>query len=278
MLKIENISFGYSRRKPRVLTDFSLSVESGGVYGLLGRNGAGKSTLLYLIAGALTPGGGQVIFKGENTRRRLPLTLSDIFLVPEEFTLPSVTLREYARANSRFYPNFSFEDLDRHIATFELSLSDNLGSMSMGQKKKAYMCFALAANTSLLMMDEPTNGLDIPGKSAFRRFIASSMNDDRAIIISTHQVRDIDRLLDHVVIMENSRVLLDRPVSEITSRLSFAVTDNKDTVDHALYSQPSLGGYNVIIPNPGGEETALNLESLFELALKNPDLLNSQFV
>lgn len=278
MLKIENISFGYSRRKPRVLTDFSLSVESGGVYGLLGRNGAGKSTLLYLIAGALTPGSGQVIFKGENTRRRLPLTLSDIFLVPEEFTLPSVTLREYARANSRFYPNFSFEDLDRHIATFELSLSDNLGSMSMGQKKKAYMCFALAANTSLLMMDEPTNGLDIPGKSAFRRFIASSMNDDRAIIISTHQVRDIDRLLDHVVIMENSRVLLDRPVSEITSRLSFAVTDNKDIVDHALYSQPSLGGYNVIIPNPGGEETALNLESLFELALKNPDLLNSQFV
>lgn len=278
MLKIENISFGYSRRKSRVLTDFSLSVESGGVYGLLGRNGAGKSTLLYLIAGALTPGSGQVIFKGENTRRRLPLTLSDIFLVPEEFTLPSVTLREYARANSRFYPNFSFEDLDRHIATFELSLSDNLGSMSMGQKKKAYMCFALAANTSLLMMDEPTNGLDIPGKSAFRRFIASSMNDDRAIIISTHQVRDIDRLLDHVVIMENSRVLLDRPVSEITSRLSFAVTDNKDIVDHALYSQPSLGGYNVIIPNPGGEETALNLESLFELALKNPDLLNSQFV
>ncbi len=278
MLKIENISFGYSRRKPRVLTDFSLSVESGGVYGLLGRNGAGKSTLLYLIAGALTPGSGQVIFKGENTRRRLPLTLSDIFLVPEEFTLPSVTLREYARANSRFYPNFSFEDLDRHIATFELSLSDNLGSMSMGQKKKAYMCFALAANTSLLMMDEPTNGLDIPGKSAFRRFIASSMNDDRAIIISTHQVRDIDRLLDHVVIMENSRVLIDRSVREITSRMSFVVTDNKDAADRALYSQPSLGGYNVIMPNPGGEETALNLELLFELALKNSDLLNSQFV
>ena len=278
MLKIENISFGCSRRKPRVLTDFSLSVESGGVYGLLGRNGAGKSTLLYLIAGALTPGSGQVIFKGENTRRRLPLTLSDIFLVPEEFTLPSVTLREYARANSRFYPNFSFEDLDRHIATFELSLSDNLGSMSMGQKKKAYMCFALAANTSLLMMDEPTNGLDIPGKSAFRRFIASSMNDDRAIIISTHQVRDIDRLLDHVVIMENSRVLIDRSVREITSRMSFVVTDNKDAADRALYSQPSLGGYNVIMPNPGGEETALNLELLFELALKNSDLLNSQFV
>ncbi len=250
----------------------------GGVYGLLGRNGAGKSTLLYLIAGALTPGSGQVIFKGENTRRRLPLTLSDIFLVPEEFTLPSVTLREYARANSRFYPNFSFEDLDRHIATFELSLSDNLGSMSMGQKKKAYMCFALAANTSLLMMDEPTNGLDIPGKSAFRRFIASSMNDDRAIIISTHQVRDIDRLLDHVVIMENSRVLIDRSVREITSRMSFVVTDNKDAADRALYSQPSLGGYNVIMPNPGGEETALNLELLFELALKNSDLLNSQFV
>ncbi|MDE6100750.1 MAG: ABC transporter ATP-binding protein [Paramuribaculum sp.] len=277
MLKIEKITFGYSRRKPPVLTDISLSVEPGGVYGLLGRNGVGKSTLLYLIAGALTPNGGQVVFNGENTRRRLPSTMSEIFLVPEEFTLPSVTLNEFARANSRFYPRFSFEDLRRHVETFEISLSDNLGAISMGQKKKAYMCFALAANTSLLMMDEPTNGLDIPGKSAFRRFIASSMNDERAILISTHQVRDIDRLLDHVVIMENNSVLLDRSVSEITSRLAFMVTDSRRVVENALFAQPALGGNNVILPNPGGEETALNLESLFEFALSKTDLLNRQF-
>lgn len=278
MLKVENLTFGYSRKKPPVLSDFSLSLGSGGVYGLLGRNGAGKSTLLYLIAGALTPQKGEVIFKGQNTRRRLPVTLSDIFIVPEEFTLPNVSLDEFVKLNAPFYPNFSMDDLKRHIATFDLSTTDNLGALSMGQKKKAYMCFALAANTSLLLMDEPTNGLDIPGKSSFRRFIASAMTDERTVVISTHQVRDIDRLLDHIIIMDNHRVLFDKSVDEIMNRLRFVVTDDKAVLADALYTQPGIGGTNAILRNLTGEDTALNLESLFELSLSNPELLTSQFV
>lgn len=278
MLKIENITFGYSRKKPPVLSDFSLTIGTGGVYGLLGRNGAGKSTLLYLIAGALTPQKGQVVYNAENTRRRLPSTLSDIFIVPEEFTLPSVSLDEFVKLNAPFYPKFSMDDLKRHIATFDLSTTDNLGALSMGQKKKAYMCFALAANTSLLLMDEPTNGLDIPGKSSFRRFIASAMTDERTVVISTHQVRDIDRLLDHIIIMDNHNVLFDKSLDEVMNRLRFIVTDDKAILADALYVQPGIGGTNAILRNLTGEETALNLETLFELSLSNPQLLTSQFV
>ena len=153
----------------------------------------------------------------------------------------------------------------------------NLGALSMGQKKKAFMSFALACNTSLLLMDEPTNGLDIPGKSAFRRFIASNMTDERTIIISTHQVRDIDRLLDHVIIMDNSRVLLNRRVDAITSRLKFMVTDSRELIESALYKQPSLEGTNIVIANEDGEDTELNLESLFELALARPELIENMF-
>lgn len=278
MLKIENITFGYSRKKPPVLSDFSLTIGTGGVYGLLGRNGAGKSTLLYLIAGALTPQKGQVVYNAENTRRRLPSTLSDIFIVPEEFTLPSVSLDEFVKLNAPFYPKFSMDDLKRHIATFDLSTTDNLGALSMGQKKKAYMCFALAANTSLLLMDEPTNGLDIPGKSSFRRFIASAMTDERTVVISTHQVRDIDRLLDHIIIMDNHNVLFDKSLDEVMNRLRFIVTDDKAILADALYVQPGIGGTNAILRNLTGEDTALNLETLFELSLSNPQLLTSQFV
>lgn len=278
MLKIENITFGYSRKKPPVLSDFSLTIGTGGVYGLLGRNGAGKSTLLYLIAGALTPQKGQVVYNAENTRRRLPSTLSDIFIVPEEFTLPSVSLDEFVKLNAPFYPKFSMDDLKRHIATFDLSTTDNLGALSMGQKKKAYMCFALAANTSLLLMDEPTNGLDIPGKSSFRRFIASAMTDERTVVISTHQVRDIDRLLDHIIIMDNHNVLFDKSLDEVMDRLRFIVTDDKAILADALYVQPGIGGTNAILRNLTGEDTALNLETLFELSLSNPQLLTSQFV
>lgn len=277
MLKVENLTFSYRRNSRAVLDGFSLDVKAGGVYGLLGRNGAGKSTLLYLIAGLLTPKSGRVLFRDTDTRLRLPSTLSDVFILPEEFTLPRIPLRDYLRANAPFYPRFSEEDLRRHLSIFDMDPELNLGALSMGQKKKAFMSFALACNTSLLLMDEPTNGLDIPGKSAFRRFIASNMTDERTIIISTHQVRDIDRLLDHVIIMDNSRVLLNRRVDAITSRLKFMVTDSRELIESALYKQPSLEGTNIVIANEDGEDTELNLESLFELALARPELIENMF-
>lgn len=277
MLKVENLTFAYRRKSRPVLDGFSLHIEAGGVYGLLGRNGAGKSTLLYLIAGLLTPKCGQVTFRGEDTRRRLPSTLSDMFIVPEEFTLPRIKLSDYIKANSAFYPNFSQEDMRRHLEIFDMDSDINLGALSMGQKKKVFMSFALACNTSLLLMDEPTNGLDIPGKSAFRRFIARNMTDDRSIIISTHQVRDIDRLLDRIVIIDDSKVLLNRRTDEIVERLKFSVTDSASVIQSALYSQQTLGGTNVVTLNDDGEETELNLESFFELSLSRPDLMKQLF-
>lgn len=277
MLQISDLRFSYSRRQPPVLDGFSLSINAGGIYGLLGRNGAGKSTLLYLMAGLLKPQKGSVRFNGIETRRRLPSTLSDIFIVPEEFSLPPIKLGDYLRTNSHFYPNFSMDDMRRHLDTFELDADINLGQLSMGQKKKAYMCFALACNTPLLLLDEPTNGLDIPGKSRFRKFIVSSMTDDRTIVISTHQVRDIDRILDHIIITDSNRVLFDHTVVETLSRLRFLSTDSPRLKEEALYSQPSVNGAEIILPNDGEHETDLNLESLFELALQNPGLLASQF-
>ncbi|MDE6431188.1 MAG: ABC transporter ATP-binding protein, partial [Duncaniella sp.] len=165
----------------------------------------------------------------------------------------------------------------RHLEIFDMDTDLNLGSLSMGQKKKAFMSFALACNTSLLLMDEPTNGLDIPGKSAFRRFIASNMIDERSIVISTHQVRDIDRLLDHVIIMDHSQVLLNERVDRITDRLKFLVTDSPSVIEAALYSQPSIGGMNVILPNDDETDTELNLESLFEMSMARPDVLKDLF-
>lgn len=131
---------------------------------------------------------------GNDVRRRLPSTLADIFLMPDEVVLPSMKLEEFVRLNAPLYPRFSEEDMARNLEIFDVERDVNLGELSMGQKKKVYMSFALACNTSVLLMDEPTNGLDIPGKDAFRRFVAGSMNDDRAIVISTHQVRDLEQV------------------------------------------------------------------------------------
>ncbi len=277
MIEVKNLTFGYSRKKPPVLKDFSIDIERGKVSGLLGRNGAGKSTLLYLIAGLLTPRNGEVLFNGENTRLRLPQTLQEIFIVPEEFDLPSIPLMEYVETNAALYPRFSIDDLTRYLKMFDMETTLNLGALSMGQKKKAHMAFALATNTSLLLMDEPTNGLDIPGKSQFRKFIASGMNDDRNIIISTHQVRDIDQLLDHIIIINDNEVLLNHSTGEITEKLRFVNTDDPTVAANALHAQFSMYGNSVVLPNDDNSDSELNLESLFNLAIEKPYIIKQMF-
>lgn len=221
MLKIENVTFSYNNIH-NVLENFSLSYDEPGIYGLLGKNGTGKSTLLYLIMGLLRPRQGQITFDGINTNERQPEALQEMFIVPEEYNLPSILLPDYVKVLRPFYPIFDEQLMVRLLEVFEMTNVNgatldengipkiNLGSLSMGQKKKIYMCIALATRTKLLLMDEPTNGLDIPSKSQFRKVVAQGMRDDQTIIISTHQVRDVETLLDHVTIIEQNAVLLNQ--------------------------------------------------------------------
>ena len=277
MIEVENLSFSYGRRKSKVLEDFSMKLDKGSVYGLLGKNGTGKSTLLYLMAGLLRPQTGNVLYKGVDVKKRYPDTLQDMFLVPEEFALPNVSLKQYVKLNAPFYPNFSDELLNACLRDFDMNEDIHLGELSMGQKKKAFMCFALATNTSLLMMDEPTNGLDIPSKSQFRKVIASGMSDDKAVIISTHQVRDIDSLLDHVLIMDGTKLLLNQSVSTICEKLYFAEQGMNELTEGALYVQPSVQGNSVILPNEYGEDSKLNLEVLFNAMLAERERMQQLF-
>ena len=277
MITVENLSFLYRKSKRAVLHDFSLSLEKGRVYGLLGKNGAGKSTLLYLMSGLLTPKSGKVVYHDVDVRRRLPITLQDMFLVPEEFDLPPVSLISYIELNSPFYPRFSKEDMVKYLHYFEMDINIDLGALSMGQKKKVFMSLALATNTSLLLMDEPTNGLDIPGKSQFRKFIASGMTDDKTILISTHQVRDIDKVLDHVLIMDNSRVLLNESTMSICDKLFFTESENRELLQSSLFSTPSIQGNFLLLPNESGEDSEINLELLFNATLAVPERISALF-
>lgn len=277
MIEVKNLSFSYGKRKQKVFDDFSLTLDKGSVYGLLGKNGTGKSTLLYLMTGLLRPQAGKVFYKGVNVSFRYPLTLQDMFLVPEEFVLPGVSLKQYVKLNAPFYPNFSNEQLNACLRDFDMNEDIHLGELSMGQKKKAFMSFALATNTSLLVMDEPSNGLDIPSKSQFRKVIASGMSDEKSVVISTHQVRDIDSLLDHVVIIDGTHVLLDQSVNDICKKLYFAEQGMNEATDTALYVQPSVQGNSVIFPNNQNEETNLNLEVLFNAMLAERVKMQSMF-
>ena len=213
MINIQNVTFGY-RSHQEVLDDFSLKFAKNGIYGLLGKNGTGKSTLLYLMMGLLRPQKGSVTIDGVSASLRRPEVLEEMFLVPEEYDLPRISLKKYVKSIKPFYPRFSDELLEKSLANFEMTSDINLGSLSMGQKKKVYMSIALAANTRYLLLDEPTNGLDILSKSQFRKAVIEGMNDEKTIIVSTHQVHDVERLLDHVCIIERNKVLLNEPLVE----------------------------------------------------------------
>lgn len=274
MLQIQNLSFSYRKPQVRLFDDFSLDLEPGNIYGLLGKNGAGKSTLVYLMSGLLTPTSGSVMLNGVDVRRRLPVTLQEQFLIPEEFQLPDLTLAGMVKLNAPLYPHFSHNDLTRYLDIFEIDPAMQLKSLSMGQKKKVFMAFAFAANTAILVMDEPTNGLDIPGKSQFRKIMAQCMTDDKVILISTHQVRDVDSILDHILIIEQSKVLLNASVADIAGKLAFHLNPDGSK---ALYLQPTIGGQMVIEPNTDGVETSVDLEMLFNATLSNSARINQLF-
>ena len=264
MIDVKNIHFRYAGSKEDIFKDFSLQLNENNIYGLLGKNGTGKSTLLYLIAGLLHPKSGAVSYNGIDTRKRRPETLQELFIVPEEFDLPAMSLEEYVRINEPFYPRFSREVLKRSLEDFDLPTTINLQALSMGQKKKVFMSIALAAGTRLLLMDEPTNGLDIPSKVQFRRAVANNMSDDRTLIISTHQVHDVESLLDHILILSRSRLLLNASVSDICDRYSFEYRTPGEATDDVLYSEPTVQGNAVISHRKEGmPETPLNLELLF---------------
>ncbi|MGN1375552.1 MAG: ATP-binding cassette domain-containing protein [Prevotella sp.] len=269
MLDIKNLTYRYAGSKKEVFSDFNLTLEDDKIYGLLGKNGTGKSTLLYLITGLLRNKYGSITFNGVDINKNRADILKEMFIVPEEFDLLSISLDSYINMNEKFYPKFSREVLKECLDDFELSYDINIKELSMGQKKKVYMSLALAANTNLLLMDEPTNGLDIPSKSQFRKVIANNMGNDRSIIISTHQVHDVESLLDHILILDNSNLLLDASVTDICDKYSFSYRSLGDNTEDVIYSEPSVQG-NAVITNKkeGDEETQLNLELLFNAVTK----------
>lgn len=272
MIRFENVSFGY--RNGWLFRGLNFELRRGAIYGLLGKNGAGKSTLLKLTAGLLFPKAGEVSVLGRTPKRREPTFLSQIFLVPEEFDLPRMNMREYARVYGCFYPDFSHEQLADLMRELEVSETQPFHRMSLGQKKKACIAFALACRTPLLLMDEPTNGLDIPSKSVFRRVVAAAMNEGRTVVISTHQVRDLDRLIDSVVVLDGSEILLNATTDEITRRLQFVRLEENEP---ALYAEETIHGRWGVRPNEAGADSPLDMELLFNAAAANREAIKNLF-
>lgn len=273
MINLQHVSFAY-RKSRSVLEDVDLTLQAGQIYGLLGENGAGKSTLLKCLAGLVFPQKGEVRVMGHRPADRKPEFLSQLFFIPEEFNLPSVSIARYVRTYAPFYTAFDHDRFHQLLEGFDIDAGGHIAELSFGQRKKVFIAFGLATQTRLLIMDEPTNGLDIPSKSQFRKLMATALTDERCFVISTHQVRDLENLIDTLIILNDKRIALTSSVSELSEQFAFKILPHTDP--EAIYSERTLHGMYNILPNETGEHTRLDMELFFKaFLLKQPEM--SQF-
>src|SRR5690606_26209167 len=272
MITITNLNFSYRKRAP-IFTNMSMQLKAGHIYGLLGKNGAGKSTLLKNIAGLVFPDSGSIeVLKSTPGKREVPF-LQDVCFIPEEFYLPAVKSDKFIKSNAMFYPNFDHEYFESLVTEFEIPVQQKLEDMSYGQKKKYIISFGLASGSKLVIMDEPTNGLDIPSKTQFRRIMASALTDERCIIISTHQVRDLDILIDSVIVLDQNKVVLNASIFDIADKVHFqkSTTVSEDV----LYAESNLGGFHTMVLNVQKEDSKVDLELLFNGVLTQKEKITN---
>lgn len=265
MIKIRDLNFAYPHQTA-LFNTLSLNVEPGSITGLLGKNGAGKTSLLKLLSGSLRPRSGEISVSGKNPVLRDVSMLNNVFFVPEEFYFPPVAIEDYEKVYSPFYPTFDNEMLDRILKEFELEKTSNLRRLSHGQKKKFLIAFALSTRCSLLILDEPTNGLDIPSKILFRKILAGSLDDTQLVIISTHQVKDVENLIDKIIILDNGMIIFHQTIAEISQKVNFVFSPSDD-VNGAIYSEAIPGGYRSVKPTDSSE-TEVDIELLFNAVTK----------
>ena len=272
MIEIKDMDFGYVPQR-KIFDNLNLSLEAGHIYGLLGKNGMGKTTLLKIISGLRFCNRGSVEVFGQKPEHRNPEMLADIYFVTEEMDVPSVSVRDYVKIYAPFYPNFSETDFENYLHQFEIKdLDQNLTKMSHGQKKKVLVSFALATNTKLLLMDEPTNGMDIPSKSTFRKVVASAITDDKAFVISTHQVRDLQNVIDAVLVLDKGEILLNADINTICDLLTFKVLTNDEYEElsqqgKVLYCDDNIMGKVAVCTHIDDADDKFDMELLFCAAI-----------
>ncbi len=274
MIHFSNVDYWYTIGKP-IFKNLHLNLQKGNIYGLLGKNGAGKTTLLRLLCGLLFPKEGTAEVMGFDPSKRHPDMLAELFFISEEMDIPKMKISNFIKHYSTFYPRFDEAVFNKILNEFEIEGDRMMNTLSYGQKKKTMLAFGLASDTKLLVLDEPTNGLDIPSKGQFRKVLTEAVSDERTVIISTHQVRDLANLMDPVIILDRGRILFQKSMEDISKALNFKLVQSLTPPEGALHVEQVPGGYLTITPNSNGQYTDVEMESLFNaIVSRKPEIFN----
>jgi ABC-2 type transport system ATP-binding protein len=225
LLEAQNLYFSWNRSGSGWFQNLNLSLETGHIYGLMGRNGAGKTTLLKLLVGGLKPSSGTVDISLPHVKaasfERTPESLSEIVFVAENSELPNMTAAQLGEYAGRLYPRFSLDRYHEYLKALEVGSEQSLPRLSFGQRRKAHIAFALATNASLIFLDEPSNGLDVAAQIVLRKLLIAQAGADRSIVVSTHHVREFETVIDRIMVLDQGRVLADELTENLASQPNF---------------------------------------------------------
>ena len=273
MIRIEKLGFSYGQVP--VLKNITMNLEPGKIYGLLGENGVGKTTLLTLLAGLKKPLQGSIDIDGSTPYSRAPQVLENQFYLADEMLPVPMKAAEYARITGEFWPNYKQDTFEEIMELFENASDKKMSEMSTGQLKKTYISLSLALGCKYLFLDEPTNGLDIPSKAQFRSALMKYTGEDSTIVISTHQVRDLENIIDPIIILDRQDVLLNASLEEISRKLYFDY--GTQLHPESLYSEQLPGGFIQVYPNAEGADSKVNIEALFNAVHHNKEFIKGLF-
>lgn len=259
MILCENLNYTYNNGR-HALVDVN-AVILPGLHLLMGENGAGKTTLLHAIAGLLFPQTGRCTLDDVDVARREPSTMSRIFFLADNMLWPAATINELVATHACFFPSFDETLLRSNLKAMDLTGAEKLRTLSLGNRKKAAIAYALSLRTDVLLLDEPANGLDITGKKALQKILMQSMTDTQTVIVSTHTVWDLKNLFESVMMVRRGRLVLNAPIYSILDKLAFVFTPAP--VPGALYAEEEIGGYRSIVPNDGTIESDINFTALY---------------
>ena len=218
VIDVRDVTVRYGRNV--AVDGVSFNVEKGSVYALLGRNGAGKSSLVRCLLGQRKPDSGTIRAFGEDVWTRRATLMQRIGVVSEEADAPpEMTVAQIARFCSRLYARWDQREVDERLERFEVPARTKFGALSKGQKKQALLALALATSPDLLILDDPTLGLDVVArKSLFEEVIAELADRGITVFLTTHDLGGIEKLADRVAIVKNGQLVVEEELEGLKAR------------------------------------------------------------
>ena len=214
LLEIKNLSKSYDDKV--ALKDINLNITSGKIIGLLGKNGAGKTTLIKLINDLLTPTTGEILVKGNKIGIASKKVIS--YLPERTYLNKQMKVSEVIDYFSEFYDNFDSEKAKKLLKDLDLDINEKLSKMSKGMQEKVQLVLVMSRNADLYILDEPLGGVDPATRDYILDTILSNFNENASVIISTHLISDIERILDEVIFIDKGKLILQSDADKLRNK------------------------------------------------------------